>query len=228
MDLLSSSNILMAPLYHLELVRDRDIPYDGNLRTTEQAAEVLHRLLDSSPVEQLVVIYLDSGTKIIGAERVGMGGVEQVGAHPAEVFRGAIVKSAPEIIISHNHIDGVVQPSPHDMDYTMRMVQYGAMLGIRVRDHIIVGPGGKHMSMREHTDSLARELEAEFKKSGIEGIKQKLMKLLDPTGKGDLDVIVDQVPLPGGMPKKGGDPKANVLSDWKDTLSYELLSRLSR
>lgn len=220
-DLIDHSNVLMAPLYHLELVRDRDIPYSGELNTTAAAAEVAHRLLDSSPVEQIVVIYLDSVAKIIGAERVGMGGVEQAGASPAEVFRGAIVKSAPEIILTHNHLAGVVEPSSPDVDFTMRMVQYGAMLGIRVRDHIVVGPNGKHLSMREYTENMVRTLEEDVRKNGMLGLKDKILKMLDPGGNGNVQVIMDE-----HMPKKDRDPKANANTDWMDTLSYELLSKL--
>ena len=44
-------------------------PYDGNVKTTEAAAQVLHNLLDRSPVEQLIVVYLNSGSEIIGVKR---------------------------------------------------------------------------------------------------------------------------------------------------------------
>jgi DNA repair protein RadC len=220
---LMTDKVLLAPLYHLELVRDRDIPYQDNVKTTEAAAQVLHNLLDSAPTEQLAVLYLDSSARIVGAEKVGMGGVEQVGAHPAEIFRGAIVKAVPEIILCHNHPDGVVEPSTHDLNFTLSLVQLGAMLGIRVRDHIIVGPMGKHLSMREHTDRLGQEMEREYRMGGLDGVKKKLLTLLDPAGKNDI-IIDDGISLPP-INKKGGDPQANANNDWQNSLSYLVLGR---
>jgi hypothetical protein len=203
---------LLAPLYHLELVRDRDFPYQ-KISTTEDAAQVLHAILDKSPVEQLVVVYLNSGTEIIGMEKVGMGGVESVGASPKEIFRGAIIKACPEILLCHNHVDGVVTPSPDDLHFTMEMIDVGAWLGIRVRDHIVVGPQNKHMSIKENLHKLSSEMmEANLHHFGLSKeamgvIKDKMRDLLNPAGK-----------------KKNGDPNANANTDWMDSLSYRVLS----
>ena len=180
----ASNNVLMAPLYHLELVQDRDIAYNGNASTTEGAAEVFHKLLDKSPIEQMVVLYLANGGKIVGAEKVGMGTVEMVSTLPTELFRGAIVKAVPEIILCHNHPSGEPKPSTPDMQYTMSVVELGAVLGVRVRDHIIVSPNGKHISMREKMESgdLDQEfVEARADRMGLpEELKEKLMSILHP------------------------------------------------
>lgn len=210
---IASDKVMMAPLYHLELIRDRDIPYTQNVKTTETAAQVLHELLDRSPTEQLVVLYLNSGTEIIGAEKVGMGSMESVGARPQEVFRGALVKACPEILLCHNHVDGMVVPSPNDIHFTMEMIDVGAWLGVRVRDHIVVGPQNKHMSIRDNLHNLSAEmLEAEMHhfglpKDAMSAIKEKMKDLLNPAGK-----------------KKNGDPNANANTDWMDSLSYRILS----
>ena len=151
-----------------------------------------------------------------------MGGVEQVNTHPSEVFRGAIVMAAPEILIAHNHMDGMVRPSVPDIMFTMNCLTAGAMLGIRVRDHIVVGPNNKHMSIRENHHDLRSEFaQAERQMFGMGGmgnltdIKEKLLSILDPSGKG--------LPYPGA-PKKSGDPSANTPNDWKQSLSYQYLN----
>lgn len=218
------TNVLLAPLYHLELIRDRDVPYHQKATTTEEAAQVLHQLSDSSPVETLMVMYLNSSSKIIGVERVGMGGIEEVMARPQEVFRGAIVKAAPELILSHNHPDETVRPSVADIMFTMNIVDLGAMLGLRVRDHIVVGPNNAHMSIRENMKLLSKEFEQARQQSmaamggrGLDDIKKRLMDILDPNGR---------INLPDASKKGGGDPKANASdSDWKESLSYLLLSK---
>ena len=219
--------VLMAPLYHLELVKDREIPYDGNAKTTEQAAQVLHNLLDRSPTENMVVVYLNSSAEIIGAERVGMGSLEAVGNDPTEIFRGALVRAAPEILLSHNHPNGDVRPSPQDLLMTMNNLSLGGILGIRVRDHIVVGPNGKHFSIREGIHS--GELKDEMHKAeeiafgpGIHDIKKKIVDLITKRGMKVADPLDDL--LAGATPKKGGDPNANLVSDWKDSLTWTYLT----
>jgi len=209
--------VLMTPLYHLELVKDRDIPYDGSVKTTEQAAQVLHHLLDRSPTENMIVVYLNSSADLIGVERVGMGGMESVAQDHTEIFRGALVAGAPEILISHNHPNGDTRPSPADLHMTMTTVDLGALLHIRVRDHIIVGPNGKHLSIRENMHLFQDEMrQAEEMAFGrhMSSIKDKLLDLIS---KGP-DLGADLLP-------KKGDPKANLLSDWQDSLTYAWLTR---
>lgn len=216
-----SDKVLLAPLYHLELVRDREIPYDGNAKTTEAAVQVLHDLLDRSPTEQLAVIYLNSNLEILGAEKVGMGTLEMVQAQAQEIFRGAIVKAAPEILVCHNHPTGEVRPSIDDIKFTISAITAGGLLGIRLRDHIIVGPNGKHMSLYENQHMLGKEFaQAEAEMFGLHGVdmsslKQKLLSLIDPQG---------NLPAVPGSSKKG-DPKANSPSEWQHSLSYAFLNR---
>lgn len=237
-EIISSDKTLLAPLFHLELVRDRDIPYDGNLKTSEGAAQVLHNLLDRSPTEQMVVLYLDSDTNLVGAEKVGMGGIEQVATRPTEIFRGAIVKACPEIILGHNHPVGDGRPSVTDLKMTMSMVDIGFRLGVRVRDHIIVVPNGKHMSIREslnshlldkEMDQMRDEMMADslgLSPETMKGLKEKMMQIIKSRGVGDPLGGIEMPSLDGHTGKKGGDPKANMTVDWTDSLTHDLLMML--
>lgn len=222
--------VLMAPLYHLELVRDRDIPYDGNAKTTEAAAQVLHGLLDRSPTENMAVVYLNSSAEIIGAERVGMGGLESVGTDPTEIFRGALVKASPEILLSHNHPNGDVKPSPQDLLMTMNTMSLASMLRIRIRDHIVVGPNGKHFSIRENIHSLHDEMRKAEEIAfgpGIGALKDRIMGMIQRGGAKFHDPLADLLDAQPPVKKSGnGDPKANLLTDWQDSLTYAWLTSL--
>lgn len=150
-----TSSLKQIPLYHLELVRDRSIEYTSMIKT-EQRAQVLHELLDRSPVEQLIVMYLNASGDLVGVEKVGLGGVVHVAVTMAEIFRGAILASVPSIVMGHNHVDDNLTPSEPDWQITSRATLIGEQLGIFVEDHIIVGPGGKHLSMRAQVEILER------------------------------------------------------------------------
>ena len=55
---------------------------------------------------------------------------------------------AAALIVAHNHPSGDAEPSIDDQSLTRRLVTAGALLGITVLDHIIVG-GRSHVSLAE-------------------------------------------------------------------------------
>ncbi len=64
--------------------------------------------------------------------------------HPREVFRAAVHTAAAAIILVHNHPSGDPSPSAEDKEVTDRLVAAGAVLGIRVIDHVVVAEQGYH------------------------------------------------------------------------------------
>jgi|SRR5271166_6311351 len=130
----------IVPLYHLELVREKDIPY-RNVAQVEAAAEVFHEMLDSAPIEKMAVIHCNSGMDMIGAEYVAVGSMEAVGAAMADLYRGAIKNNAARIWMAHNHVDGRTKASPQDFGYSLRALDAGDMLGVPLHDHLVIGPG---------------------------------------------------------------------------------------
>jgi len=146
----------MVPLYHLELVRERDIPYRSVVKK-EAAVEVFHEMLDSAHVEKLAMIHCNSGLDMIGAEIVAMGSLEMVGTTMSELFKGALRSNAAAVYLSHNHVDGRVKASLPDYKFTLRALQAAQILEIPLIDHIVVGPGA-HYSIIEHQYELENDL----------------------------------------------------------------------
>jgi DNA repair protein RadC len=134
------------PLYHVELVRDRSILYKSCQQENE-VGEILHQLLDKSPVEKLVALHMDSLGKLVGVEVIAVGTIDSVTSLARDIFRGAIVCGVPRIILGHNHPSGKAFPSTKDVSFTAKVATAGMTLGIQVWDHIIVSPQGDHYSM---------------------------------------------------------------------------------
>lgn len=149
--------IKSIPLYRLELVRERSIPYQS-VDKTEQCAEVLHELLDRSPVEQLVVMYVDPMLHLAGIEKVGLGSLTHVNVSTTDIFRGAIAAAVPYIMLGHNHPTDDPTPSHQDWSLTDRVTRLGMELGITLLDHIIVTPTGKHVSMKDEDNKYNNQL----------------------------------------------------------------------
>jgi DNA repair protein RadC len=96
----------------------------------------------SQEQEHFWVVCLNSINKILNIELVSLGAVDETIVKPMQVFRIAIQKGAVKIIIVHNHVSGLLLPSPADRDLTDRMIQTGNIINIKVEDHMIFSLDG--------------------------------------------------------------------------------------
>jgi DNA repair protein RadC len=92
-------------------------------------------------VEHLRVIMLNTKSMALGIADVYKGSVNSSQIRVAEVFRPALQRNAPSIVIAHNHPSGDATPSPDDVAVTRALIQAGKLLDIQVIDHIVVGHG---------------------------------------------------------------------------------------
>ncbi|SHJ89935.1 DNA replication and repair protein RadC [Geosporobacter subterraneus DSM 17957] len=91
--------------------------------------------------EYFKILLMNTKNVIIATEVISIGNLNASLVHPREVFVRAIKKSAAAIILLHNHPSGNPQPSQEDISITKRLIEAGAIIGIEVLDHIIIGDG---------------------------------------------------------------------------------------
>lgn len=104
---------------------------------------------EEMPQEHFVVVCLDTQNVPASVRVVTTGLLNSSLVHPREVFNVAILSNAASIICVHNHPSGDADPSPEDLDITEQLVNAGRLLGIPVRDHIIVDGRGGYCSLLE-------------------------------------------------------------------------------
>ena len=92
--------------------------------------------------EYFVCLSLDSGGRLIARRTVFIGTLTSTLVHPREIFAGALKDRAASVIIAHNHPSGMAEPSKEDVKTTQQLVAAGQLLGIKVRDHLIVTSRG--------------------------------------------------------------------------------------
>jgi DNA repair protein RadC len=86
----------------------------------------------------VAVVFLDGGNRVIGAEIVAEGTVNQCAAYPRSIFEKALKNGAAAFIISHNHPGGNRQASETDWQLTRRLHEIGRLLDIPLLEHIII------------------------------------------------------------------------------------------
>lgn len=105
------------------------------------AADAAHLVLDMRylPQEHVRLILLDSNSRVIATPTVYIGTLNASVLRISELFREAITRNSPALILAHNHPDGSPNPSPEDIELTRSLARAGELLDIQVIDHIIVG-----------------------------------------------------------------------------------------
>ena len=102
-------------------------------------AEYYMETLRHEEQEVLVLTMLNSKGKLIRDTVISRGTVNASLISPREIFIEAIRQQAVSILLLHNHPSGVPDPSRDDVLLTERVKRAGAMLGIELLDHIIIG-----------------------------------------------------------------------------------------
>ena len=94
------------------------------------------------------LLMLNSKSKLIGETNISKGTVNASLITPRELFIEALQKNAVFVIILHNHPSGEPTPSREDRLITRRIQDAGALIGIELLDHIIIG-NNCYVSFRE-------------------------------------------------------------------------------
>ncbi len=109
------------------------------IRGPEDAAAFLMPRFGSRGVEQFGILLLDAKHRVIRTAVLSVGTLNSSIVEPREVFREAAIGGATAIVIFHNHPSGDPTPSPEDVTLTRRLVAAGALIGIDVVDHLVLG-----------------------------------------------------------------------------------------
>jgi len=123
--------------------------FQGVVNSPADAAQLVLRELSLADKEHFMIIMLNTKNRVIAKKTVSIGHLQAPLVHPREMFKEAIKRSSAALILVHNHPSGDLTPSREDITTTERLREAGAVLGIDVLDHIIVGDN-RYFSFREH------------------------------------------------------------------------------
>jgi DNA repair protein RadC len=119
------------------------------ISTPEDVVELCWPQMRGVDREHFWSIALNTKNQLVRMVEISIGSLNASIVHPRELFREAVRLSAASVVVVHNHPSGDPSPSGADIQLTRRLVKAGDVLGIEVLDHVIVGDGGEHSSLRE-------------------------------------------------------------------------------
>lgn len=118
------------------------------IRSPGDANNVLRAAIGDELQEHLVVLCLDTKSRILKLHTVYIGSVNTAMVRVGEVYREAIRLNATAIILSHNHPSQDPTPSPEDILLTRQIAEAGKLLDIELLDHLVVCRS-RYVSLRE-------------------------------------------------------------------------------
>ncbi len=112
------------------------------IRTPQDVEDLLRAEMAPLEQEHFRVVVLDTKNHVLATPDVFVGTVNATTIRAAEVFREAVQRNAPRIIIAHNHPSGDPTPSREDIAVTRELMEAAKLLEIELLDHVVVARDG--------------------------------------------------------------------------------------
>lgn len=134
----------------------RECPTPEHLQlcdTPDKAADYWRLHVATNPYfnpecECLAVLLLNTRRRVKGHQLLSIGTQDTLLVGPREVFRLAIITAASGLVLMHNHPSGDSSPSEADIKVTRDLIRAGQLLKMELVDHVIMGAGNNHTSLR--------------------------------------------------------------------------------
>ncbi len=136
--MLDLSNIAEVKLSYSAKVKPSERP---QISSSKDALTICKSLWPADTIELKEFFYtllLDRANKVLGAVRIGEGGISGTVADVRHIFQSAILSNCSSLILAHNHPSGNTQPSEADIKLTRKIAKAGELHDIKVLDHVIL------------------------------------------------------------------------------------------
>ena len=127
---------------------DRMESHGETLDSSEKSAAYLQVLLGDYEHEVFYTVWLDSKHRVLDAQELFRGTVDQAAVYSREVVKAGLACNAAAVLIAHNHPSGVSDPSQGDIQITKRLKSALELVGINLLDHLVVGSSVTSMQER--------------------------------------------------------------------------------
>ena len=139
----------LAALFELSARILSKSPEPGMQVTASQSVfRIFFPIMHSLRHEECWVLFLNRANRIMGKERVSIGGVSSTVMDPKVIIKKSVDRLASSIILVHNHPSGNPAPSSMDRRQTRMLKDAAGLLDIALLDHVIIA-GDKYYSFND-------------------------------------------------------------------------------
>ena len=119
------------------------------ISSSSAVTQYLRAIYGAEERELFSVLYLDTRNKVIELSTLFSGTIDSASVYPREIVKKALTLNAANVILTHNHPSGCLQPSEADKLITDKIKNALQLIDISILDHIIVSKEGTY-SFAEH------------------------------------------------------------------------------
>lgn len=133
------------------LVKENDVNYAGaSLKSPEAIVDMLNSVFQHKDETEEIVYLLAFGSKeLIGVFELSHGTVASSFMNEREILIKLFACGAVWCTVAHNHPSGDPSPSSIDRDSTLRLAEACRLVGIPLKDSLVIGSGGGYYSFHE-------------------------------------------------------------------------------
>ncbi|MGQ3013908.1 MAG: RadC family protein [Flavobacteriales bacterium] len=107
---------------------------------SQSAYNIIEPALCDLRHEVFMALYLNRANRVIGQKIHSTGGIAGTIVDLRLLFKEALMLEASALVLGHNHPSGNKSPSRSDIVLTKKIKDAGALMEVRLLDHIIVTP----------------------------------------------------------------------------------------
>ncbi len=136
----------------LEVARRLTLPSENEkyiIKSPADAAALVRAEMEFLDHEQLRVLVLNTKNQVEANLLLYQGTINSSVLRAAEIFRPAVTRNCPNIIICHNHPSGDPTPSQEDIAVTEQLIEAGKVLDVELLDHLVIGHHNRFISLKE-------------------------------------------------------------------------------
>jgi DNA repair protein RadC len=129
----------------LEIGRRRSITSPQTkpiITSSKDAYDLMRSTINDMAHEEMWVILLNKGNKLIRRQKMSSGGTTATIADVKMILKAVVETQAQSIILVHNHPSGSLSPSRADIEITNKIKEAVKYFDITLMDHIIVADIG--------------------------------------------------------------------------------------
>jgi DNA repair protein RadC len=133
-----SLKLLEKQIYTIDLVSSPGTAYD-----------YLKMIIGNSSDENFIAIFLNHRNIVTSSEILQKGTIDEAVVYPRKIVERALYHHAANVVISHNHPAGSLEPSRDDIKVTKQIKDALKTVDIGLLDHILVTKNG-YYSFKEN------------------------------------------------------------------------------
>lgn len=119
-------------------IRSSIVEEKRQIKETTDVIELMQDKIADIKHEEFWAIFLNQSSRILSIKQISKGGLTSVTVDQRILLQEAILQSATNVIVCHNHPSGSVSPSIPDKQLTRTLQEACNTLNIRLLDHIII------------------------------------------------------------------------------------------